>query len=277
MLLFRGAARKSPRMVRGVARRLSVSFSFAQSHSITLGCPVKPSLLNDSLYVWFARSRLLRSASGMTLIEGLVAILIASAVTVLITPPMFLSVATRIQNQRAEQATQLAHGQIDRIRVLMEQGVKSDAVTQLPADAGTGSLRDVPAPSSVFGLLQSTNYECSDYDKADAPEVSVSEALPVDINGDCQEDFYLQSFRINQQLSDVGEEGVPIVFGMGVRVYYRNADIGGEISTEPASLQLTTGQGQQTQFPLAVIYTSLAQSDLGISRDKYSCYLGGEC
>lgn len=222
----------------------------------------------------------------MTLIEGLVAILIASAVTVLITPPMFLSVATRIQNQRAEQATQLAHGQIDRIRVLMEQGIvagppsKGGNIEQLPADAGTGSLRDVPAPSSVFGSLQSTNYECSTYDQDDAPEVSVSEALPVDINGDCQEDFYLQSFRMNEQLSVVDpesdEEPVPLVFGMGVRVYYRNADIGGEISTESASLKLTTGQGQQTKFPLAVIYTTLAQGDLDTSLDRYRCYLG-EC
>ena len=217
----------------------------------------------------------------MTLIEGLVAILIASAVTVMITPPMFLSVATRLQNQRAEQATQLAHGQIDQIRVLMEQGISAGAegnLEQLPADAGTGSLRDVAAPSGVFGLLQSTNSNCSDYDEAKAPQVSVNEALPVDINGDCEEDFYLQSFRINQELSTVDPESenepVPIVFGMGVRVYYRNADIGGELSTQPASLQLTSGEGQQTQYPLAVIYTSLAQGDLDSSLDKYRSYLG---
>ncbi len=217
----------------------------------------------------------------MTLIEGLVAILIASAVTVLITPPMFLSVATRIQNQRAEQATQLATGQVDQVRVLMEQGITTDTVDQLPALAGSGDLRSVPAPGSKFGQLQSTNFSCSEYDK-DAPQVPVDSALPVDVNGDCEVDFYLQSFRVNEQLSaadtENGEEGVPIVFGVGVRVYYRNAEIGGEgVEVEPASLQLTSGQGQQTRYPLAVIYTSLAQGDLDSSLDQYRCYLGGEC
>jgi type II secretory pathway pseudopilin PulG len=224
----------------------------------------------------------------MTLIEGLVAILIVSAVTVLITPPMFLSVATRIQNQRAEQATQLATGQVDQVRVLMEQGITAGDpedggnVEQLPALAESGNLRDVPAPSSVFDSLQSTNYSCSEYDKANAPQVPADSALKVDVNGDCEFDFYLQSFRVNEQESDSdpesGTEGVPIVFGMGVRVYYRNAEIGGEgVEVEPASLQLTSGQGQQTRFPLAVIYTSLAQGDLDSSLCKYRSYLGGEC
>jgi hypothetical protein len=168
----------------------------------------------------------------------------------------------------------------------MEQGVKAGLpkdggnIGQLPALAGSGSLRDVPAPSSIFGLLQSTNFSCPNgYDEAGAPQVPVEQALEVDVNGDCLVDFYLQSFRVNEQLStadtESGEEGVPIVFGMGVRVYYRNAEIGGEgLEVEPASLQLTSGQGQQTRFPLAVIYTSLAQGDLDSSLTKYRCYLG---
>jgi type II secretory pathway pseudopilin PulG len=214
----------------------------------------------------------------MTLIEGLVAILIASAVTVLITPPMFLSVATRIQNRRAEQATQLANGHIDQVRVLMEQGINAENISQLPALAGSGSLRDVPAPSGIFDSLQSTNFSCPNgYDndpENPPPQVPVDSALKVDVNGDCDFDFYLQSFRVNEQPSNP-EEGVPIVFGMGVRVYYRNAEIGGEgVEVEPASLQLTSGQGQQTRYPLAVIYTSLAQGDLDSSLERYRCYFG---
>jgi len=210
--------------------------------------------------------------------------LITSAVTVAITPPIFLSAATRVQNRRAEQATQLANGQIDQVRVLMEKGItggEDGNIDQLPDDAGSAGLEDVAAPSGVFDLLQSTNFECSAYDADGAPQVPASSALPVDINGDCEFDFYVQTFRINQQLSTVPEDGdeepVPIVFGMGVRVYYRNAEIdGGELSIEPASLTLTNGTGQQTKFPLAVLYTTLAQGDLDTSLDKYRCYLG-EC
>ena len=86
--------------------------------------------------------------SGLTLIEGLVAILIVSAVTTAITPMMFLSVATRIQNRRSEQALQLAHGQIDQIRVLMEQGINDQTVIdrQLPPLAGENNVNDVGPP-----------------------------------------------------------------------------------------------------------------------------------
>ncbi|MGD1902531.1 MAG: hypothetical protein ACFB9N_09860 [Geitlerinemataceae cyanobacterium] len=245
--------------------------------------------MKSLLLLTLDRARRRSPTSGITLIEGLVAILITSAVTVAITPPIFLSAATRVQNRRAEQATQLANGQIDQVRVLMEQGVQSGNageggnLDQLPENAGNGGLESVPAPSSVFGLMQSTNFSCSTYDDGGAPQVPAAQALPVDINGDCELDFYVQSFRVNEQLSTVdaasGEEPVPIVFGMGVRVYYRNAEIeGGELSIEPASLTLTNGTGQQTKFPLAVMYTSLAQGDLETSLPLYRCYLGGsEC
>lgn len=86
------------------------------------------------------------SDQGLTLIEGLVAILIISAVTTAITPMMFLSVATRVQNRRAEQAVQLAHGQIDQVRVLIDQGLNSEEVIERqlpPLVPDVQSVRDV--------------------------------------------------------------------------------------------------------------------------------------
>jgi len=222
--------------------------------------------------------------AGMTLIEGLIAILIVSAVTVAITPPIFLSVATRVQNRRAEQAVQLASGRIDQVRVLIEQGITADNIDQLPADAGTGSAKDVPPPTSSFGSLQSTNYKCSEYDK-NVSQVPVESALPVDINGDCQEDFYVQAFRINEKTTEVsgGEEGggtstnIPRMFQMGVRVYYRNLNFSGNVKTTQAGLTLSTGEGQQTEYPLAVMYTNLSQSDLETSLCTYHEFLKGSC
>ncbi|MDC0835923.1 type II secretion system protein [Geitlerinema sp. CS-897] len=217
------------------------------------------------------------SQAGLTLVEGLVAILVVSAVTISITPAIFLAVATRVQNRRAEQAIQLAHGQIDQVRVLIEQGIQPDTVDRLPALVESSDLSAVSAPSSAFGSLQSTNFECSNYDR-NPTQVPVDSALPVDINGDCEEDFFVQTFRGDEQTIQVDSEDstaqVPVVFRMGVRVYYRNAEFGA-LETQEASLTLTTGQGQQTKRPLAVLHTTLAQADRSQALQKYCQMLPG--
>ncbi len=75
------------------------------------------------------------SERGLTLMEVLVAVLMVSAVLVAITPPIFLTVATRVQNRKAEQALQLANGEIDQVRVLVQEGITGrtkGSVNQLP-------------------------------------------------------------------------------------------------------------------------------------------------
>lgn len=217
--------------------------------------------------------------SGLTLIEGLVAILIVSAVTTAITPMMFLSVATRIQNRRSEQALQLAHGQIDQIRVLMEQGINDQTVIdrQLPPLAGENNVNDVGPPTGIFNNLLSTNSSCNDL--TDLGQLSPNQAFPVDVNGDCEIDFYMQTFRTNEVTAVLNNSNnsieVPIVFRMGVRVYYRNADFG-NLETDQASLVMTTGEGQQRTRPLASLFTVMAQGDTTLSLDRYRIFLTDE-
>lgn len=210
--------------------------------------------------------------------EALVAILMVSAVMVSITPPIFLAVATRVQNRRAEQAVQLAHGEIDQIRVLVEGGINKENKEQLPADAGNTDPTKVPPPGSAYGKLQSTNYAKSDYDKK-PEQVPVNEARPVDVNGDGEVDFFVQTFIAKKQEVDRGGEKIPIIFNMGVRVYSYAVDFGNlkpdaDGSVKAASLQLTTGEGQQTDRPLAVLYTTLGQGDSSGALDKYRCLAG---
>lgn len=213
-----------------------------------------------------------RSEQGLTLMESLVAILMISAVMVAITPPIFLAVATRVQNRRAEQAIQLAHGQIDQVRVLMEQGVTNEK--QLPINAGN-DIANVPAIQDIHSELQSTNFECSTYDDNYDPEnptqLSATTALPTDINGDCNADFLVQIFRTNDKT--LPDNPVPLVFRMGVRVYSIVAKGNtGSLKTTKASLQLTTGEGQQTQYPLSVMYTTLSRSDVSGSLELYKSF-----
>lgn len=203
-----------------------------------------------------------QTESGLTLMEALVAILMISAVMVAITPPIFLAVATRVQNRRAEQAIQLAHGQIDQVRVLMEQGLTDER--QLPVKAGDDETT-IPAIQNIHKDLQSTNFECSEYDKNYKPQnptqLAATTALPTDVNGDCEPDFLVQIFRTKQQTFPGGD--IPIIFRMGVRVYSIVAENNlGNLQTTKASLKLTTGSGQQNQYPLAVMYTTLSRSDV---------------
>ena len=219
------------------------------------------------------------SDQGLTLIEGLVAILIISAVTTAITPMMFLSVATRVQNRRAEQAIQLAHGQIDQVRVLIEQGLDSqDAIDNHlpPLVPDVQSVRDVGPPTGEDGRLLSTNSSCPN----PLPDLgslgSHQQAFAVDVSGDCETEFYVQIFRTNEVTAtrpDTGLE-VPIVFRIGVRVYYRNARPNfGDLETEEASLVMTTGEGQQTRRPLAALYSVMAQGDTRLSLERYRCFV----
>jgi type II secretory pathway pseudopilin PulG len=217
------------------------------------------------------------SERGLTLMEALVAVLMVSAVLVAITPAIFLTVATRVQNRKAEQALQLAHGEIDQVRVLVQEGITGGpkgSVNQLPKLAsGVTTIAEVGPPTSKDGRLQSTNYECSKYDKANAPQLDVTTARQVDVNGDCLADFLVQTFRSNEQ--NILREGlpVPVVFRVGVRVYSISANFEG-LETGQASLKLTTGEGQQTKRPLAVMYTVLGQGDSGDALEKYRCFAG---
>lgn len=212
------------------------------------------------------------SDRGLTLIEGLVAILIVSAVTTAITPMIFLSVATRIQNRRAEQAVQLAHGQIDEVRVLVERGIENDEdIAQLPSLVeGDVTAREVEPPDSDSNKLLSTNFDCSDSFRLGS--IPVSQAFEVDVNGDCERDFFVQTFRTREITANRNGVDVPIVFEMGVRVYYRNADFG-NLETEQASLVMTSGEGQQKTRPLATLYTVMSQGDTGISLRSYQCFV----
>jgi type II secretory pathway pseudopilin PulG len=221
---------------------------------------------------------LARRDAGLTLIEGLVAILIVSAVIIGITPMMFVSVATRIQNRRAEQALQLAHGQIDQIRVLMEQGINEGNIDeispQLPPTAGETNINEVGPPTGIVNSLMSTNSTCNRLNNLQA--LGPTDVFPVDVNGDCELDFYMQTFRTNQVSArtdvDGGDSEVPLMFRMGVRVYYRNARMG-ELETEQASLVMTTGEGEQTKRPLASLYTVMSQGDTTQSLEGYRDFL----
>lgn len=209
--------------------------------------------------------------AGVTLIESLVAMVIVSIIMLAMTPPIFLVVATRVQNRRAEQAMQLAQAEIDRVRVLVERG--DYQLADLPANIGGGDVKTYAAASSILGQMVSSEQSCNTY--TGTPVVS-NTLLPVDVDGDCQQDYLVQTFR------DEGEKVIndptepPITFEMGTRVYHAiAADKLGALGTDQASLSMTTGQKFQKEAPLATAYTTVIRGDAEFSLDRFRQELTG--
>jgi len=212
-------------------------------------------------------------SEGLTILECLLAIMVVTVVISFISPIIFLSVATRVQNRRIEQAMELAQSEIDRVQVLMAQGVNSANEVNLPPDkyANNTIITDVTtvvAPTSVMSTLVSSVMQ--------SPfPTNANQLRRIDINGDSNPDFLIQIFR------DQGarySSGIAVnqlaVFRMGVRVYsFVAEDNVGNLETRMADVKFATGLGQQTTNPLAVFYTEVSRSDLDLSSETYEEYL----
>ena len=213
------------------------------------------------------------SEAGLTLIECLVAIAVISITTASIGPMMVFSVATRVQNQRAEQALQLAQAEIDKVRLTVEQGGDYGKRLQdlsLYADPAISVAANVPAPNAFVGSTTSTT-----------PSLAVRQARSIDIDGDNTPDFAVQLFRTKgiEQSPVTGTISTPVVFQIGVRVYdFRTARA--QVTTpglerDEAKLTFTSGEGQRGRRPLAVLYSQIGQGDRNGALCEYWRFTGG--
>ena len=247
-----------------------------------------------SLTQKMAASRQLSSDQGLTLIEGLVAIVVVSITLVSITPPIFWATGTRVQNRRAEQALQIAQGEIDRVRTLVDQG--KAAIDLLPPDTGETNLRSatVSAPSAAKdGNVVTVNPRCINRDDGKSPEGGakagvtkylriVTDSNPGNPN-DCEPNFLMQTFRstgVDGSGNPVTGTAIPEGFVMGVRVYSFVAEKNlGNLQTEQASLKGTSGLGNQLTRPLAVQYSTIVRSNASNNLNVYRklCTSAGQC
>lgn len=176
----------------------------------------------------------------------------------MVTPPLLIATASRVQTRRAEQAMQIAQGEVDRISTLVQQGNhRTDA---LPAVVG--NLSGQAGPTSLANAMITSRAQACTPAPPTAP-VTATQAVQIDVDGDCQPDFFMQTFRTAGLFTQAEQSGGrapaarrPAQFDLGVRVYSivarRNLSAG--LKTEPASLRITSGQGNQASNPMAVIY-----------------------
>jgi type II secretory pathway pseudopilin PulG len=212
------------------------------------------------------------SEQGVTLVECLVAIAALALAGAMIAPPLFVTAATRLQNQRAEQAMQIAQGEIDRVRFLVERGRHYPA--SLPSISPSSTLSDTPAPTGFSQYIVSPNTSASCLNQFNSPTtpayptaLPADKAIKVDVNGDCKEDFMMQVIRTAGVTTPVSvTNGRPKEFDILVRVYASPAfDNFGGLGIKPASLQFTNGEGNQRVLPLAVLSTKVYWSDKNFS------------
>ena len=188
------------------------------------------------------------SEQGLTLIETLMAIVVIAIVITASAPPILLAVATRIQNRRAEQSMQIAQQEVERVRLILDQGSYTNS--ELPPAASItnpDTINTVDAPTAI----------CT----------SSCTATQASRDGD----FLVQIFRdpgITQAGVGPNNSDQVVAFRMGVRVYSPAAELG-SLGTRLASLQMTNALGEQTRFPLAVIYADLARGDVTGTLDSY--------
>jgi type II secretory pathway pseudopilin PulG len=224
------------------------------------------------------------SEQGLSILECLIAVAVLGLTVGLVLPPLVIASATRVQTRRAEQALQLAQGEIDRIRVLVERNRHTP--DRLPAVAPAGvSLEAVPGPGAAFNQLKSASNCASRY--TNNAQIPANRALLIDVDGDCQADFMMQTFRTQgaTTLSEREDQRRPSDFHMGVRVYSITAgrvdatrqyvQLGGnltDLQTRQANLTLTSSEGNQLRRPLAVVYTRMSWGD----RDSTLCEYQGD-
>lgn len=178
--------------------------------------------------------------AGLTLIECVMAIVVVGLMGAAIAPMMVASVATRVQSQKAEQALELAQGEIDRVRIQFEQ---NNLDSSLPVEVAVVGDRapDVAGPSSLTDTATTLRQ--------------------VDVDNDGAPDFVIQSYLVEKT-------GVDDTYEMGVRVYdYNTVDnnTGGALATDEARLGFTDSQGERAEKPISVLYTNVGITEDGES------------
>lgn len=209
----------------------------------------------QKLVKYFARAA---NDSGLTLLECLVAIAVIGITTAVMAPVMVFSMATRVQSQKAEQALQIAQGEVEKVRLLIERGGNYSVPLASYPITSTASVAGTLAPTSAAAAFSST---------------TTNVAKLVNIDSDAANEFAVQVFRSTGSTPTTSP--VPIAFELGVRVYDIRAfqATNPSLVTSTAALSFTSGEGQRGTRPLAVIYTNFLKGDKDSSLCNYWRYV----
>ncbi|AFY60664.1 hypothetical protein [Synechococcus sp. PCC 6312] len=183
---------------------------------------------------------------GLTMAEALVAVIITNALIAFLPPVVLMLQATRVQNERIEQATTVAQGEIDDVGVKV--ATLSSDTTLFTTDAAFRAV----LPPTVTGSLD-----------AQAPPTSIQNCsgMPSSPSVGCirtlgRHEYVVQQFRT----SGVARRDFSN-FDMQVRVYSRRLwqGMGGPVTTDPATplTAALTASPEASRRALVVLTTNI--------------------
>ncbi len=183
--------------------------------------------------------------SGFTIIESIIAMLVAAILLTAVAPVIVLATATRVQARRIELGTQAARTYID--------GVKTGVIPS-PASTSTGVTlngSDVPA---VGSLTCNANEYCT----VPATPTNNLYCMDGDTDGSCtvgsNKDLLIQAFRYNTASTDATTG-----YELGVRVYRADGfDSNGNLKKAPSKQATFTGGLGDRKAPLVEMTAAIA-------------------
>ncbi len=261
-------------MSRTILRGTSAMFSSTMAATMASGLRSQQFFWQRLLLV--SRSRLAKAdastETGLGLLECLVAIAVIAISVAVILPPLFISAGSRVQNRRAEQAFQVAQAEVDRIQALVAQAGHTQDLLPGVVSFASGADRVPPPTGGLSTVVKSVNGNCNRNYPPTTAQIPTNRVIAVDVDGtdNCAPDFYVQIFRDAGTVA-TGEpaSGRLTDFILGVRVYsvLANDRPGGwagmtaPANTQPASLNITSGQGNQFDRPLVTLYPRILWTD----------------
>ena len=210
--------------------------------------PLQKSFLKKN----FQKNRAGDPEAGGTLLEILLAIIVMAVVAASFGPILVLAVAGRVQNLRAQQALQRAQGEIDRVRLIVQQGLAAD-VPRLPPSVG--------ANESLAAIAPPTGGQDTGNCDANGVASNANSWCPLDLDRDGTPEMAIQTFRsTDANPLNAGEANPPRAFVMGVRIYMTEALFGTlPLDRCPASLGINSGA--LPRGPVIALYAPIVESE----------------
>jgi len=223
------------------------------------------------------------SQSGFTIIESLIAVIVVSILMAAIAPAIALSVATRVQARRIEQASQAARVYVDGVKAgtvvvplhtvtLSEVNTTTKAFTSqratfaATAPPTAGSL-SCASPTTGPDAGATTNYYCTNTTTSSLYCINGDETAGC--NSDSNKDLIIQSFRTTELQNYLLGVRVYRVDGFKTSVAFDNPNPSGQ----PTQQATFTGGLGKLKFPLLQMTTEITGTQPGY-RD-YCSRLGG--
>jgi prepilin-type N-terminal cleavage/methylation domain-containing protein len=242
-----------------------------QDRSVDQSVIPVPSLFRGGLgrgYLYLLQKSITTKSSGFTIIECLLAIILVGILMTAVAPVIVLSVATRLQARRVEQASLAARTYIDGIQTGTIPAPKLRRKLDLTDQNNDARevFAGIPAPpQQQLTCLRAVTYPAYPYCRNDG----ISSLYCVDNGGDCvsgnTKDFIVQAFRsaVDQDLTkDDGSKG----YLLGVRVYRADAFDGTSVLTTtkrraddklPTKIATNTGGRGQRNAPMVELTTEV--------------------